>query len=61
VKKSKAIFLGLAILFFLGLALIAWDFSGKTTFPVASPDSGPPVAVDSMVDNKTDPGDGANR
>jgi len=32
-KRSKKIFLGFAVLFFLILAFVAYDISSKTTYP----------------------------
>ncbi|HCM77522.1 MAG TPA: hypothetical protein DIS90_14155 [Cytophagales bacterium] len=31
--KSKKVFVGVAILFFIGLAIISYDISRRTTFP----------------------------
>jgi len=47
-KKSKLIFLGIAILFFIGLGLIVVDFNRKTTFPGASEDNDQSTVVDSL-------------
>lgn len=32
-KRSKKIFLGIVAVFFIGLAIVSYDISQKTTFP----------------------------
>jgi hypothetical protein len=37
VKRSKKIFLGLAVVFAMGLAAVSYDISRRTTFPGSKP------------------------